>query len=220
MNPLSIIGTGIALVKYRKARNEYEQLKERKDTLEAAIATYNDFKESEVYPEVEKIYKTNEITYPDGLLVTSVLKVANLVGKIFYAKPALVVTNTTNKKFVLFDIDVTCSIFGEVVGSSDKFVFPYSIEILPNETVDIYSNKSKAGFVNPETIGRLRDEICALNGKKLITSCGKTNVDGIETAHISFQWSQAGEKGEAKKAEWMAKPGLLRYCMELSLIGE
>ena len=222
MSLLSIIGTGAALLNYKKAKQEYEELLNKKATLEAAVNTYQENKSEKVFPKVEEALNTNEINFPDGLSVTSILKVANLAGRIFWAKPSLVITNETSEQYTLYYIEVVCSVFGEVVGSNEKFTFPNPIEILPNETVEISAkNKSLAGFANEETLDKLRKEICAMNGKSLITSCGKTNIEGIETARISFQWKKSKDTpNDIKNAEWIGKPGVLRYCMELSLIGE
>lgn len=215
MGILSAIGTGAAFLNYKKAKAEYNALKDKKETLEAVIDTYD----SLLYDAKQQALDTldgNNIDYPDGLCVSSVLRVGNLVGKVMRAKKSLVITNVSSKTYAIVNPDLSCKVFDKGVGFSKDRLPNEQVFISPGQTIEISSANSIAGFAETETLKKLRDYICEQQGKEYITSCGKVSLDGIETSDIKFQW-QEGESISPDKwkiAAWLGKPGVLRYEME------
>ncbi len=214
MNPLSIIGTGVAFANYRKAKNTLDALVEKKEALEAAVKSYYEGQRYDMMNEVLDVtIKDNTVTYPDGVKVSSILRVGNLVGKLMRAKISLVVTNTSANTYVISNPSVSCFILGVGVGLKDGDMPQESIVLKPGQTIEISSKNSIAGFEDESMMAKLRDLICKEAGKKLITSCPKLNVSDAETADIYFEWTTEGNK-EQKVATWLKVPGVLRYCME------
>lgn len=215
MGVLSIIGTGVAFANYRKAKAERDALVEQKEALLAAIATYKDKRYDMTETALETI-NNNSVSYPDGLQVSSILRVGNLVGKVMRAKKSLVITNVSGKTYVIVNPDLSCKVFDKGVGFEKDGLPNEQITIAPGQTIEISSENSIAGFANTETLAKLRDYICEQSGKKYITSCGKISLDGIETADIKFSWQENKDVApdKWKVAAWLGKPGVLRYCME------
>lgn len=213
MGLLSIIGTGAAFLNYRKAKAEYDALKEKKEALEAAVKSYESQRYDMVNSMLDATIEDNTVTYPDGVNVSSILRVGNLVGKLMRAKISLVVTNTSANTYVISNPDVSCSVLGVPVGLTDGDMPQELVVLNPGQTIEISTKNSIAGFADESMIAKLRDLICKEAGKSLITSCPKLNVSDVETADIYFKWTTDGNK-EPKVATWLKVPGVLRYCME------
>lgn len=215
MNPFSIIGTGAAFLNYRKAKAEYDALIDKKKALEDTIKTYQKERFGMTKDALETI-DDNSVSYPDGLQVSSVLRVGNLVGKVMRAKKSLVISNIGRKTYVIVNPDLSCKVFDKGVGFEKDGLPNEQIIIAPGQTIEVSSKNSIAGFENTETLAKLRDYICEQSGKKYITSCGKISLDGVETADIMFQWQENKDVApdKWKVAAWLGKPGVLRYCME------
>ena len=215
MNPFSIIGTGVAFANYKKAKAERDALVEKKEALVAAITTYKD-KRWDMTETALKMINDNNVEYPDGLQVSSILRVGNLVGKVMRAKKSLVISNIGSKTYVIVNPDLSCKVFDEGVGFVKDGLPNEQIIIAPGQTIEVSSKNSIAGFANTEILAKLRDYICEQSGKKYITSCGKISLDGIETADIMFSWQENKDvtPDKWKVAAWLGKPGVLRYCME------
>lgn len=215
MNPFSIIGTGVAFAHYKKAKEERDALIEQKEALLAAIKTYKDKRWDMTETALETI-NDNSVSYPNGLQVSSILRVGNLSGKVMRAKKSLVISNISSKTYVIVNPDLSCNVFDEVVGFTKDGLPNEQITISSGQTIEISSKNSIAGFANTETLAKLRDYICEQSGKKYITSCGKISLDGIETADIKLSWQENKDitPDKWKVAAWLGKPGVLRYCME------
>lgn len=214
---LGIIATGVALLNYRKAKNEYDSLVEQRDGLMAVIDSYNQHR---LDPYVDSI-DTQDTQFPQGLQYSTLLRVANLVGQIMRVHTSVIMTNTNDKPIILHRIAADCSLYGEeltVANYSTKAAVPQEvvklIELQPGETLEVQLPK---GVAAPSVIGRLRDNICAACGKKLITSCWKVNLDGIEAAKIRIDWSWKEDTTAIKAGIVNNKPGVLRYCGEAGL---
>lgn len=216
MSLLSIIGTGAAFLNYRKAKAEYDALIDKKNALSAAIESYFKGQRYDMMSEVyDATIKDNTVTYPDGVKVSSILRVGNLVGKVMRAKISLVVTNTSANTYVISYPSVSCYILGVPVGLVDGNMPIEPIELNPGQTIEISSKNSIAGFKDESMMSKLRDLICEEAGKSIITSCPKLNVSDVETADIYFEWAKKGNTDtNAGTATWLGKPGVLRYCME------
>ena len=262
MAGLGLIATGAALLNYRKAKSEYDSLVEQRDGLMAAyesinsaVDQYNEHKyDSQEQPETaqeDNSYldridtKPNDM--PKGLKVTTMLRVANLVGQLFYGRTSVFLENTGDEPIFVRRVEAECSVLDLALiafkpGLSNlkrqikvAQVAGVGKAIQPGEMLEVQLDKFVSGL--GEKQGELRDLICEANGKKLITSCGKTNIDGGEKADILIQWIEgdswsypedrniwsdmgkdipAAELG-LKQAYWINKPGVLRYCGEAGL---
>ena len=207
MTGLGVIGTAAAWLNLRKAKAEYEALKEKQEGLQAAILSYQMDKQDEI-PEINN--KPND--FPSGVGFNAILRVANLVGTYYYAKASVVMTNTSNTAYQIRTIWADCYFKGDIVTSDTKDV---NSILAPGETKKFTFDK----ILTKGEAEQMRDVICEACGKNLITSCPKISIeDGIKS-DIKFTWS-AGNGGDVKTAYVLQKPGVLRYCMELSLTNE
>lgn len=224
MSGLGIIGTAAALLNYNNAKKEYDALKEQQDGLLAAVQTYNDTK----YDDYASKLDTKPSNLPDGVVITTLLRVANLVGKIFRTQASVVLTNTSNKTYYIDKIAADCFVFDMPIYvykmKWDGLLNPYNIdriqqeivvdkEIASGETLEIALPKGISGLTEDGMV-KLRETICAANEKKLITSCKKTNVEGIEKADIRIIWSDGTGSMDGRM---MGKSGILRYCGEAGI---
>lgn len=244
MNRLGIIGTAAAWLNYRKAKAEYEALKEKKDGIQSAVALYQSLKyynehkfDKPEYTQPEKdeldIPEAEENNIPDGVFFSSILRVSYMVGKFCHVKPSLVVSNTSDKSYYIRWIDIQCavdgnavSIFKNALNEQGKYLNPESraldvdYTLQPGETKEFEFDYGRTMLLNAageSIMGYVRDLICAAAGKKLITSCPKgTSVDGVVTASTMILWRDS--KVEETKKGWLYEiPGVLRYCGELPL---
>ena len=226
MNVLSIVGTGAAWLNYRKAKREYEAVKEKHDALVAAVNTYNETKYNEYDASAPE---TKVQGFPDGILVSSVLRVGNLVGKMFRAQASIVLSNTSDVPYYIGKVMAGCYIFDQVVtlyklnlseqkGEELKQEVVVDKVIAPGETISVDMPKGITALT-PEGMDELRATICAANGKKLITSCPKTNIEtGCETADIKVDWDPASSGVYGNNTGYvLKKPGVLRYVGEAFL---
>lgn len=253
MNIFSGIGLFAAWRNYNKAKAEYKALVERRETLLSAIQTYSQYneklhegrmdREELEYLKALAAIKDDNVNNPEDLQVTTILKVANLVGDKLKAKIILVFSNTSEtESYYIYNGAVVCY-FNNSPVIEDSFNISgayYEYEplcIKPGETVEFGLEKK---IYKLPIIEDLRDAICEAAGKRLITSCPKTNLtDGQETADILYTWGTGlptpaelrNDKGEkytafmklgddGGTANYKRKPGVLRYCMENSLVGE
>lgn len=218
------------MLNYRKAQANLEEVIERRDTLITGVKTYQQYleelnewqEEIKLQAELDAI-KVDEVNNPDGLQVTTILRVANLVGKYYKAKISVLFSNTTKDKvFQIEQISSTCYFKDQAVMSAD-YTYPTrkSLEcvwVRPGETVE--KDFDAKTYKLPELAKEMRDYITAYCGKSLITSCPKVNIDDkVENANILFTWkseSLIDHKIDEKfnTAQYRAKPGVLRYCGE------
>lgn len=249
MTGLGLAATAAAYLNYQNAKRNYEQIKERSAGVNAVINRYQqildewDYQKSvENSPEI--VVEKND--HPEGLLVGTLLRVGNLVGKIMRAEPTIVISNTSNKKYYLFYISIQQFVLDRPVTLFDlkgtemrKFAY-IKQWIKPGQTIEIPLAKALTTLVTENgdvMLGELRNAICEAAGKKLITSCPKINLDGVEKADIVLYWADQDtpawmfsgvhdlkldaylEKnpGVLKKAWWLGLPGTLRYCGEAYL---
>lgn len=251
MNIFSGIGLFAAWRNYNKAKAEYKALVERRETLLSAIQTYSQYhdklhegqmdREELEFLKALAAIKDDNVNNPEDLQVTTILKVANLVGDKFKAKIMLVFSNTSEtESYYIYRGSAICYFDNSPI-IEDSFDIPgpeYKYEplcIKPGETVEFGLEKK---IYKLPIIEDMRDAICEEAGKKLITSCPKTNLtDGQETADILYTWGTTAptpsvlrnDKGGKYTAympivrgvaNYKQKPGVLRYCMENSLVGE
>lgn len=212
MTGFGLIAVIPAYRQYQAAINRYNDLVEYKEGLAAAIRAYNIGKNETYLLEHMVDEKPNEEA--PGLLLAPMLRVGNLVGKLFRVQASVVMTNTSSSPIPLSKISVECSVldvpinvysFKESDNKVAQTVTPHK-QIAPGETIEIKlpGGISSLGDLN----GKLRDLICEAAGKKLITSCPKTSIDDGIKADIRYWW------GDNKQCYMIGKPGVLRYCGE------
>lgn len=210
MATVGLIGTGLAYLNLKKAQKEYDALKEQQDGLEAAVRMYN-YSKLDAYAET---IDTKDNDLPDGLLMTTILRVGNLVGKLMRVKASIVLTNTSSSPIYVSGISAECYVFDipvnmyrfEMDPTPLSQVATFNQNIQPGQTVEIrlQSGISSLG----DMMGELRNMICEACGKKLITSCPKIDINGGQKANISISW------GDQKNGVSLNRPGVLRYCGE------
>ena len=215
MNIVGGIGLFAALANYRKAKQVYADAMERKETLEAAVETYNKDRDSKYDSAQSDEQNQDPNDELQGVLATTVLRIGNLVGTYCRAKITIVLTNTTNNTYMITSADAYARVFGSVVGmSEDNLKITTNLLLQPGEVKEIALGGGIAKIADEVAREQLIDAICAAAGKKLITSCPKLTLNGIETADIVFTWKAATGAGTEKRARYVNKPGTLRYCME------
>ena len=220
MNGLGIIGTTAALMNLKNAKAEYAALREQQEALEVVIQSYQ-FKRD------YSGFDTKPNDMPDGVEYSAVLRVSNVVGKLFRAQASLVMTNTSDEPYyirnavvdtffdklpiLIYNLDwdgltpsgshqVRQNILVDKIikpGETQEFKFERGLSTLPDEQMN-----------------KLRELICAVSGKQLVTSIvNPVNIiDGI-TADIRLGWMRPGES-EIKDGYTLGKIGVLRYLTE------
>ena len=224
MATVGLIGTGAAYLNLRKAKQELAELEEQQAGLEAAIQTYNYNKFDEYY---ERTIDTAENVMPSGVLVTSLVRVGNLVGKIMRVRVSVVLSNASDERYFISSVGADAFVLDSqiVVYSTDGQGLKQEISVdkwlEPGETMEIQLPGGLSTIVNMETkqedLGSLRDAICEACGKKLITSCPKISINGdLEKADILVRYTT--ETGhDLITGVTRGKRGTLRYCGEAVL---
>lgn len=243
MNTLGVIGTGAALVNYREKKAVYDGLVDQRDALTAVYATYNqkglfeqykaqyleDEAEAKAEAELQKelaLYSDPENIRPDGLKVTTVLRVANLVGKIFKARLSIVFTNLSDTAIDLRSAEF--KLYIHIPGTDQVVTLPIktisnsdinkinldAYKLQPGETKEFQSQVGLSGGITAE----LRKIVCEAAGKKLITSCPKINILDVEYAAFRVTWMEKAVNGSTLRIFYTNdQPGVLRYCGEAGL---
>lgn len=251
MSGLGIIPTIAAFKNYKTAEKEYENV----------LARYNEFQGiadvifSDWVDKINKYNETKDENYfrhldltvpednkPEGVDAMVLLRVSNLVGKIFYAQPIIVLSNSSKKDYRIHAID------------SDFAIYDSGVQLyrLKADATDLIASEKIENRIEPNTVlksgatmyyvmplgitglqeadmKKLRDYICAVCGKKLITSCPKVNVIGapgkereLINTSILVEWKlydsrKGDEDGAYKTGVWSNKPGMIGYRMEGAL---
>lgn len=213
MNALSITGTVAAALNYKSAKAEYDALLEQKNALKAVVAMWNNTKYDEL---IEKL-DSNATESMQGVKITAVCRVANLVGSFYRQKVSLVLTNESSNTYYIGGVEAKCFAFDYQVGQmsvkADKLLEPGQTLVLDG----IAANMNAQGT---DVLPQLREVICAAAGKKLITSCPKLNIDGdLLTANIKILWRISNNASQEGLKEYYINGmrGVLRYCGEASL---
>lgn len=228
MNPLSLVGTAAAYANYNKAKANYNKLKERADSLSAAVQTYLQDRQSLIEENIPVEIRNDR---PDGLLVTSILRIGELNQRFFKVGTTVVMTNISDRTYYIRSVEAKCSIWGipipvlsiNVLGRDMQNVSQSVIVdkyIKPGETLDIDLPKGVSEIIseNGESLKEnLKNFICETTGHKNILGVPKTNLngDGLETANISINWLNDSNDHTLKNAFWNGKPGTLRYVGEV-----
>lgn len=229
MNALSIAATAAAYKNYKEAKKKYDDLKEKSDGLEAAVKTYlqerlTDYENSESYKAQE-----NPNDRPEGLLVTSILRIGELNQKLMKAGVSVVMTNESSKTYYIGYVGAQSQIWGlsvpissiNVLNKESKLITGINVDqfISPGQTIAIELPKGYSALYSEQgdsLMENLKNFICETAGKKNILSVPKINMngDGLETCNIEIQWTE--EKGHTvNRCFWNGKPGTLRYVGEV-----
>ena len=227
MTGLGLVGTAAAWMNYRKAKAEYEALQEQYEAAQAAALSY----QYDRYTGTNIDTKPND--KPDGVEYTGLLRVANVVGKMFRAQASIMMTNTSKNTYYIryaqidtFFDNLPVLIYkldwnGLVPSGSHQVPQNVLVDkyIKPGETLEI---KFEGGLsaLPDEQMADMRDLFCAVAGKELVTSITKpvSVIDGI-LADIKFGWT--GENDSTMKDCYtLKKIGVLRYMRELSSTSE
>lgn len=214
MNELGIIGTAAAYANYRRAKADYEALKEQQDGLVAAVQSYNNSK----YDEYINRQEGDPVDFMPGVKMTTILRVGNLVGDLFRVQASVVLSNTSSETYRINSVAADCRVLGCIVVPLSYYTknpIPQqkavNKSLAPGDTMVINLPSGISALYNEkkENInGELRDLICDAAGKKLITSCPKISIEGGVTADIRVDW------GDDKVALSRGVKCVLQYCME------
>ena len=231
MTGYGLIAVIPAIKQYKNAVAYYNSLVEHQEGIAAAVRMYNYGKMENYYEQHLVDEKQNEPA--PGLLIAPMLRVGNLVGKLFRCQASVVMTNTSDKT-----IEIARGMIVESV-VLDSPVKVYGIETtwaMDAKKVDVAQSINKSFLLKPgETTeimipggitsladkdgniitGKLRQMICEAAEKKVITSCPKISIENGMRADIMYNWIYKDENEEIKKPCYMVGlPGVLRYCGE------
>lgn len=153
-------------------------------------------------------------TIPDGLVISYVLYIGNLVGKKGSLRFDLAISNTSkDKKYVISNIQAQPSIGGAQLWY--YFSNDGSYIIGPGETHSIYVGSAKSvEFTSEGNIESIRNLVCKKCGKKLITNCPKITISDVTTSRISFDYTGIASAGGGVYVKLGDVKGLLRYVKE------
>lgn len=211
MNFFGGIGFIAALKNYKTAKTDYEDAVDKKETLEAAILNYTQWRDKK-FDEMDD-YNPNANNPLEGVLVTFIFRVGNLVGKYCRAKTSVVLTNTTSNNYSINRCEAMVRLFGVQMQYNKTQKKNTNILLKSGETIEI-DLPGGVAQIPEEARGRTRDAICDAAGKKLITSCPKISLNDIATADVRIFWRAMGGAGTSKTSRYVDVPGTLRYCME------
>ena len=217
MAGLGIIATVGAFANFKRRKKELNALIEKRDALVAVINTFNNTKYD---PYIDTI-DTKPTEKPDGVSVSTLLRVANLVGQLMYVRASVILSNTSDHSYFIHYVAAECKLYGLDVAVKNLrgITIPQkeikTFELKAGDTLEIQLPKGISTI--GDYMGRLRDDICSAAGKRLITSCPKLNLEGIEQADIMVDWSDNNSFSGTQNWRIQGKPGILRYCGEAGL---
>lgn len=207
----------VALVNFVKVKGLYSSAKEEYNLLEAAVKSYNDNKTA-----TKNEMENNTAVRGDGnselsaVKVSFILRVGNLVGKTGTAQVTLVFSNTsTDKSYILSDFKAQPSVGGMVLGfvATDG---QRSLVLSPGQTTQIVlpAVTNRMLLTTVDDRDALRNHICEVAGKKLITSCPNITIQNYAKANVEFEYIGASQAGSKTRAMYTNTNGVLRYCGE------
>ena len=224
---LGLFAIGTAWLNYRKAKAEYEALEEKQQALQAAVDTYNMEKYEDYDEHRDQMYgkeepnERPEQSADEKFLVSTILRVGNLVGKYMRVRGEIVMTNLTNRPIFVNGANVMWWIMGQripvieggLVNGEQKWEQSIKIGkwLQPGETQGWEFEKGISAMAD---MGALRDAICEAAGKRLITSCPKISIEGLESACFKVSWRDESMMNGTTSFYTNDKPGVLRYMME------
>lgn len=208
MNFIGLIGTGAAFLKMRKAKEAYERAIDRKDCLEAVVKTYVQQRDAQYDSALGDGQYVNQNEGLNGVLASTILRVGNLADARVFSRMQItvVLTNTSDKDYIIYSAEAAVRVFGKGYGGGRRAT---SQVMKAGETVEIELPGAKMNFDRA-----VKNAICEAAGKKLITSCGRLQINGIETADIVFEYKPLSGAGSKLKARYVDVPGTLAYMME------
>lgn len=223
---LGLFAIGTAWLNYRKAKAEYEALEEKQQALQAAVDTYNMEKYADYDEHRDQMYgkeepnERPERSTDERFMVSTILRVGNMVGKYMRVRGEIVMTNLTNRPIFVNSANVMWWIMGQripvieggLVNGEQKWEQSLKIGkwLLPGETQGWEFEKGISAMAD---MGALRDAICEAAGKRLITSCQKISIEGLESACFKVSWRD--ESMDSTTSFYTNnQPGVLRYMME------
>lgn len=160
----------------------------------------------------------------EGISCSVVLRVGNVVGQMLSADGYLTLTNeTTDKELLINRIGVSFRVLGQPITTYIPRGTVSSIELRAGQQVQIplSGNTGLIFFANADGRDEFRKKIVdaynAATGKHwtLITSIPKnTDVDGIATANVEFQYTGINNVGQPNRARYVQQPCTVRYMGE------
>lgn len=242
---LGLFAIGGAWLNYRKAKAEYEALEEKQQALQAVLDTYQMTRYEDYDAMMDNEHGKNE--RPDGLLVSSILRVSNLTGKMFYARSIITFTNAGEKPIFVKSVTAQPYLDIETFKGGKHIeevpVYLYRLDwndfttkptpdnllvqqtIQPGETIEVkypISISTIADADGDSLMEALRYILLNMNnvsydvaGKRYMTSCPPTTVQGMEKANILVYWAK---DSEVKNFSMVGVPGVFQYCGETSTI--
>lgn len=216
MNPLSFIAIGTAFANFFKAKKKYEDALAEQQTILEAVNLPQDYKDERDEQYENLMDKPENDTTSDGRLqaisISPIVKVGNLVGNIFRVQLSLVFTNkSSDRSYNIRNIKANARILQEGV----RGYYPsaqYNFNLKAGETKEIEFAGAQTSL-DGASREELKNAICVAAGKKLITSCPKTNVPDIASADVEFEYSGMSYAG-SQRATYRQCNGLLRYMGE------
>lgn len=203
----------------------YKRAKAKAEEAYTALLNYKAWLRSlNEKPEKEQSVYVDWNSELDGVTCTVILRVGNIVGKMLSADGYLILTNhTSDRELLINKIGVSFRIFGQPITTYIPRGTVSSIELRAGQQVQIplSGNTGLIFFANADTRDEFRNDIVeaynAATGKHwtLITSIPKnTDVDGIATANVEFQYTGITNVGQPNRARYVQQPCTVRYMGE------
>ena len=209
MNIYGILTAAGVLPAYLKAK---KKLKSAKTELQNFHAHLYALEEADIDP---AIYADQNAPL-DGIMVSAVLRLGNLVGQ-FCSADGFVTITDVDKDLLITHIGVSFEINKQVVTSYIPIGIDNGFRISPGETyqVPLSGNTDLILLPSDDKRDQLREQICQVAGKKLITSVKSgTEVSGICKAHVALYYTTSANAGDPLRAVYDDVPCVIRYMGE------
>ena len=234
MATVGLIGTGLAYLNLKNAEKEYNALIEKQDALLAALDMIHGVSHDNK-DEDENDFDTNEIDYMDGVEITALLRVGNLGGSAFRSQASVVLTNTGDKTYTIYEAEAECyykdcPVYQFKLGSSEPEPMAKTtyVNLKPGQTTEIILPGGISVIQDKEgkdLLPELRNAVLSATGKYLISSAPKITLTVMQAyikANIRVKWGEntgyfnpvfEHPKG-LKTTMYRGKRGAIRYCGE------
>lgn len=212
---LGLVAIGGAILNYRKAKAEYEELMERKESIEAVVQSYNFGKYDQYFQSQED---KNEL--PDGLQVSTLLRISNITGKLMNTRGSVVFTNTGDKVITIKGIECQYEILDYPVliykivkqwMNVHEEKVPQNISrtfsVAPGQTISLQFDGGVSSLA--DKMGELRELVRQAQGGSVLIS-KKVNIEDGQKSDIKGVW--VDEDSKEHEFTMIGLPGVLRYC--------
>ena len=211
MNIVGAIGSGLAFLRYQKAKADYETIEEIYDDIKSGVDSFNLQRKQEAESLMDEYHNPNDEL--NGVSATATLRIKSIGSNLLNTEVRVTLQNNSSSTYVIRQAEANIYVHDDILGfEKEQRVYINTILRPAGETGSLLTIKlpgGKAMFSNnrKESNRKLKEDI-VYAGK------GNTTLLGIQTADIRIKW-KAQNGTQEYTAFYQQKKGSVTYSEKL-----